>query len=335
MTVLPNEVSTWMSHGFDEAAAARAVDLAVNQTGFVMVGNRSVLSKWWNSSGVGAVSVRGMFEGKPALLKVQLVKPTTRESVMMECFASAFRGTGIRPPYVYVTIPANEFMDGEAMVMEDVAQFRLVSSSSFSQDSIGRFIDSYWRYRAGLSGIVPWVEAPLGDAATRITSSFARFRAIRRRLYPEGNWITQKDEDLLDYGISTLEHVYAGVPLVFMHGHFSTRDVYAVKDELVLLSNLYWTWRPPLYDLVFGYHWRRIAITAQSGDAVILENDWWQAAMKRQIGVGEKRWYLAALLERSLATLNLDGASLFKTHPEYLSRIRQEIISLQTQIEAG
>ena len=106
------------------------------------------------------------------------------------------------------------------------------------------------------------------------------------------------------------QHVkgYQGIEPTFQHGHFATRDLFVVGNEVIILSNLYWSWRPPFYDAVFGYHWFMYGLedlkieTAEEQRRLWLDRIYDLAKSEE-----DTRLIKLALLERAAAGLNLDA----------------------------
>jgi len=164
-------------------------------------------------------------------------------------------------------------------------------------------------------------------AAKRLELTFQDWRRARREIKLANELINHEDEVLVDRGIEYLIRAYGQTQAQFCHGHLSCRDVRWTKDkEMAVLSNLYWSYRIPDYDLTFGWHWRRLSLLANPRlgmKAVEVEQPMWQRNM------GEVR---LARLERALAGLNLDitmVAHLPKAEYELVRQMyRAEILDL-------
>jgi hypothetical protein len=98
-----------------------------------------------------------------------------------------------------------------------------------------------------------------------------------------------------------------------------------------LLSNLYWSWRPPLYDAVFGYHWYIYSLAQVEGitpEAVEAQRTLWLKHIKAlpQAQGDNNKLLRLALLERAAAGLNLDALSVDPQKPitEYLVQATRE-----------
>jgi hypothetical protein len=275
-------------------------------------------SKWWdrNSEKVGAATLLGSYQGTPAVLKVQFVKPHTPEYVLIREFAKRARGMRIRPPRIFDIQEWGSHGPFEMTVME-IAPEPVIPADKLALDGdIKVFFQAFREYRK--VAVKPFVQQPATLARDKVIESFHMWKIIRARLDTQGI-ISSRYQKVIDEAINYLHEAYGDTTLSFCHGHFSARDVRAVGNEWVLLSNLYWSFRVPLYDLVFGWHWRRLELMGNPslGEAAIsVEQPVWEKGMEKIVGeMGDRdsdvrRLYRLARLERAVAGLNLDLLTL-------------------------
>ena len=224
---------------------------AIEKTGFQPV---KLLNKshWWGSKDSGAFHYAGEFEGKKAILKIQGAKSSLSEAEMIASFAKVNKSQTIRPPHLYAQLPWSESLEYEALILEWIKDDKVIECPAFVTEVV-LFYSLYEDYRLHCV-TEPWVVKPQGDAASYIQEKFALWRQEGKKMYPEHPLRRDEDEKLIEQAVEILTREYAGVPLEFQHGHFSAKDLFWVNDQVVLLSNLYWSWRAPFYDGVFGYH---------------------------------------------------------------------------------
>ena len=106
--------------------------------------------------------------------------------------------------------------------------------------------------------------------------------------------------------------MYHGVQLEFVHGHFSVEDLIYQGDEVVLFSNLFWKWKYPFYDTVFGYHWFMYELGNVRGitpDQIEQQRELWLSQLP------DLPLVKAALLERAIAGLIIDNFLADKNKP--------------------
>jgi hypothetical protein len=325
-----NEISQGYLNGSDLGMREKqTLNDACDKTGFIPDKLIS-RSSWWGSNEIGAFHYAGEFAGKPAVLKVQGVKPAASEADLIKGFSTINKSKLIRAPYIYAAIPWDEKNRYEAIVLEQVQGEKVITApTDISQ--INRFFEVYQDYRANCLHS-PWVEKPKLSAALLIKANFTKWREISNKLYPNHPLREAGDAVLIDQALSVLEQGYQNIDLEFMHGHFSTEDLYQTADHVVILSNLYWSWRPPLYDAVFGYHWFMYHLGSLEGinpEQIEQQRSLWLSAIESLPQVQANPTLLKlALLERAAAGLNLDVLSADPERPitSYLiNRSRNDI----------
>lgn len=308
-----NEISHGYLKGSDLGGREQEVlKDASTKTGFVsteLIGR----SAWWGSSEIGAFHCAGTFDGKKAVLKIQGVRPSISEIYMIESFAGVNKSRVIRPPHLYASLPWDEEKRYEALVLEFIDGKKIIQTPT-TEAQVRRFFELYRDYRGNCLQS-PWVDKPEGTISAGIVEKFKRWRETSFKIYPEHQLRKDSDIDLIDAAVKKLEVGYEGIEPEFMHGHFSEGDLYQVRDQVVVLSNLYWSWRQPLYDAIFGYHWFMYHLNIVDGikpEEVEQQRAMWLSEIRTlpqtQIKAGEKLLNLA-LLERAAAGLNLDGLS--------------------------
>ena len=163
---------------------------------------------------------------------------------------------------------------------------------------------------------------------------FEKWRKSSWEIYPNHPLRKKGDVKLIDRVIKILTDKYQGVEWEFQHGHLSDSDFYEVPDgQIVVLSNLYWSWRAPFYDAVFAYHWHiyHLAdIKDISLEKIEEQRKLWLDKIFELFGK-DNRLLKLALLERAVAGLNLDALSLDPKVPiaKYLvEKTRSNVVEL-------
>ena len=276
-------------------------------------------SSWWGSSEIGAFHYVGIFEGKEAVLKVQGVKPNISEIYMIESFARENKSKIIRPPHLYSAFPWDEERKYEALILEFIDGPKIIQTPA-TEGQIKRFFELYQDYRCHCLRS-PWVGKPEGTLSAAIKERFKRWREASFKIYPHHPLRQESDAGLIDAAIKKLKTEYEKVEPEFMHGHLSENDLYWMGDQVVVLSNLYWSWRQPFYDAVFGYHWfiyHLSSVAGMTAEEIERQRAMWLSEIKAlpqaQTKEGKKLLNLA-LLERAAAGLNLDSLMLNPEEP--------------------
>lgn len=306
------------------------------------VGSLLSRSSWWDPKGpIGAFHYSGTFEGKPAVVKVQGVKPISSEAGHITQFANA--GTAvqahIRPPHLYFHLPWDDSRRYEALILESIAGKPIIGFPATSEQ-LNEFFRAYREYRKILTQ-EPWI-APLEESANILVAKrFAEWETISQTKFPDHPLRQTTDKALIKEGLSVLDRHIPHVSLEFQHGHFSHIDVYRVAEDFVVLSNLYWSWRLPSYDAIFAYHWHRFSLPGVEGithEVVDAQNTLWHTyidVIPEQNNIDPNTFKLT-LLERALAGILLDGLSADKNSPitaYIMDRVRDEIRQLITELK--
>lgn len=272
-------------------------------------------SSWWSeNTGIGAFHFKGKFDGEPAVLKVQGVKPTTSEVFMIESFANQNKSGVIRPPKIFAKFPWNENEAYEAFILEDVGT-NLVVNNPTTKAEISSFFDYYNEYRENCRNS-PWLEKPEIEITSAIRKRFQEWTQTSYKIFPDHELRKPEDTGLINKSLEILTKKNEWHNLEFVHGHFSAKDLFSVYDQIVVLSNLYWSWRTPYYDLVFAYHWfiyNLSSVEKITPKEVEEQREIWLNKIKT---IAENKELLNyALLERATAGLILDSLSIDSKNP--------------------
>ena len=292
-------------------------------------------SAWWGSAEIGAFAYLGEFRKREAVLKIQGVKTETAEAEMITGFARTNRSKVLRPPHLLDSLPWDNEQRYEALVMEYVDGKRVVKTPTTSQE-LEEFFSLFKDYRKNCRSN-PWLEKPNKTLSEQVFENFQTWKKISRKIYPSHPLRDRADEGLIDQTVDLLTSEYSQVASEFQHAHLSEADLVRVDEEVVVLSNLYWLWRAPFYDAVFGYHWFMYHLNdvygITSGEVESQRGLWLGTIIDLAKTDEEKRLLNLALLERAAAGLNLDALS---TDPEipiskYLVKATREQIKSLTR----
>jgi len=281
-------------------------------------------SAWWSSKKIGAIHLKGSFQNKNAVLKIELIKPTISEFENIKNFEKQNKSKIIRLPKIYYFLPWNDDNQFEVLIMEDVGKNKLVKIPT-NEKNIDDFFKVIKEYKKNCLR-KPWLEKPTSTSML-IKTHFNKWLKIRKMLYSNHPYIKKEDLDLINQAIKILVKNYQNIPLEFVHGHLGDSDFYKVGNEVVILSNLYWSWRPPFYDVVFCYHWfiYHLANLKITKNKVLEQKNLWLKAIYN-FDKDNKKLINLALLERAAAGLNLDALSIDPKNPlsEFMLEITRE-----------
>lgn len=292
-------------------------------------------STFWGSDKIGAFHYSGEYKSQPAVLKVQGIKPATSEIFMLESFEANNHSQAIRPPRLYASIPWDDDKRYEALIMEDVQGEKVVSSPT-NEKEVAQFFELYQDYQENCLQ-TPWLDKPTKPITEVMEQNFAKWQRASEEVYPNHPLRNPQDAGIISRVRAVLASGYKNVDSEFQHGHFSAVDLYKVKNQVVLLSNLYWSWRAPLYDAIFAYHWYiyRLANTVDNLSPADIDQHrelWLSKIEAIPQAQGERRPLLdLALLERATAGLLMDALTVEPQRPiaEYVvESTRQRVLEL-------
>ena len=293
-------------------------------------------SDYLGTGRIGAINYRGSYEGKSAVLKVQGVKPALSEFFMIGEFRKQNKSKTIRPPHIYRHLPWDQDRQYEAFLMESVIGGKVVESGKLLTGAeIAPFFEIYKEYKRNCI-TKPWLPRPTQDTMDELVK---RVKELMKEVKPNSPLRQPGDFDLAMEAVAVLKEVWKDEGLEFVHGHFSVEDLMRQDNEVVLFSNLFWKWKNPFYDLVFGYHWEMYSLGRVAEitlDLVDSQRMMWLTIIRQtadEIRPDRGRVLAdAALLERSIAGLLLDGHAYLdeKTQiAKYLiEETRKQLVSL-------
>jgi hypothetical protein len=304
-----NRVSWYWQDGLRKPDEKLMAEISA-KTGFVLATDFG-RSRWWGSSQIGAYHYRGQKDGQEAVLKLQVAPQLTSEQKMIKSFSRYNQSKLVRPPRIYNYLPWDDKEGYEVLVLEFAGSKKLISDYP-REEEIDRFFTIYRDYRQNCLNTA-WLEKPQKLIATIVSENFSRWQKASQEIYPDHPLRNSGDQGLINKAVACLVNGYQEKAPEFVHGHFSGSDLYPVGNKVVLLSNLYWSWRPRFYDLVFAYHWSMINLANQAGVdpvAVDQKRQYWLSRIEaeaRRSRAGWKKDLDLALLERAAASLNLDS----------------------------
>lgn len=318
MKRIQNKISHLFLQGSDLADREKeTLKDACKRTGFIpeRLMNRS---SWWTSKEIGAFRYFGVYKGKKAVLKIQGVKPNMSEAYMINAFKKANKSKIIRPPILYAFLTWDEEKRYEALILEFV-DGSIVVNSPTNEKELEDFFNLYSEYRKTCC-LDPWIDKPKKSLSEEVKINFEKWKQASQRLYPTHPLREKQDDKLIYQAVDLLVKGYEGVEPIFQHGHFSASDLYRTRNgEVVILSNLYWSWKPPFYDAVFGQHWfvYHLAEIPNINPRLVesQRNLWFSKINSLATTSQDKRLLNLALLERAAAGLNLDALSIDPKNP--------------------
>ncbi|GEM_PF-794649 len=229
---------------------------------------------------VGTVIVRGVYQGKPAVLKMQGVRPQIEEADLIVGFNRENQSKRIRVPEVYYAEPWGGAWHYGLTIMEDVTAPALYTPP-FADDAVrAAFADFYTEFCEHTVG-EPFVprEDREKDTATFLRTRLAVWKKINATADPKRRLHDAAQAQLVSGFEACIDRYAVDVPMVFTHGHLGPNDIRVeAPGKYVLFSNFFWGWRPLWYDLVFNVWCNLMALWKEDplrfSTAEILVNEW-------------------------------------------------------------
>jgi len=308
-----NAVDTASSfmRGVDMSGRERKILKDVSIKANIQVGNTIWKSTYYNSGQIGATLYQGVWEGKEVILKIQGVKPEVSEIYMVNSFDNQNGSKIVRPPKFFLTLPWNEELDYEAIIMEKVTGKKVIDSKQLqTKNTLDKFFGYYLEYKRNCVK-QPWIgsstELHIGESEQQKT------KAMVAKLKPDSSLRLEGDVLLADIVTDVLNKEWLGKKSEFMHGHFSAEDLIYQGEQVVLFSNLFWKWKHRFYDAIFAYHYCMIGLSQIKGVNKEVFDSQRKLWLDKIYGLplieseDDKRMINVALLERMLACLLIDG----------------------------
>ncbi|MEK7460434.1 MAG: hypothetical protein AAB628_02715 [Patescibacteria group bacterium] len=280
----------------------------IAETGFV-VEKEIFRGTIYDKNKVGSLIYKGTLGGKPATLKLQGLRPEIDEGEIIKRFAAQNQSNLVRVPALYVHKPWTEKYGHGYLITEYIDTPKIFEMPFATAEQMQDFARFYQEYRT--SAIVsPWAEPETTDSLTftmRKTDHWRKISESKKRLA-----LADYAPHLSRYYAIAKKH-FPSIPMVFCHAHLTANDIYRMPDgSFVVLSNLYWSYRPQWYDLAFNIwacllHIRDTRYTSEEMTRYIY--DW--LATYRAIPVVQQdedfeRKITMALLERTIGAILVD-----------------------------
>lgn len=218
------------------------------QTGFI-VDQEIFRGVIFDKNKVGSIIYRGHWKNRPAVLKLQGLKPDIDEAWMVEQFIAQNKSARIRPPQVYMHEPWSAEKGYGFTVSEFVAAPTIFNMPFANDHEIRSFCDFYQEFRTRAI-TAPWLPIPAEDCAQFVTARLDHWLKVnqtKKRLSPVDF------EPYIERFQKTVLPRLVGKPLVFSHGHVTANDIFVpAAGQYIIMSNLFWSWRPQWYDLTFN-----------------------------------------------------------------------------------
>jgi len=219
-----------------------------NKTGFIFE-KEIFRGEIYDKDKVGSLLYQGRWQNKPAVLKVQGLKLEIDEVDIINTFNKQNKSEKVRLPELYDSLKWNKQNGYGYLLMEFVGAPMIYNPPFADLEQIKDFCGFYEKYKTKA------INKPFFPQAVYEQSSLV-FTVQRvshwAKIAESKNTLTESDIKNLEKFLSLIGKHLPSVKMEFMHGHLTYSDVLkASNNEYVLMSNLFWSYRPEYYDTVF------------------------------------------------------------------------------------
>ncbi len=198
---------------------------------------------------VGSLIYKGKLQDKSAVLKIQLIKPNIEEADMINFFNKQNKSKKIRLPKLFKSSRWSKKDGYGYLIMEFIDAPMIYDFPFASPEQIKSFCGFYQEYKTKA------VNKPFFEkSADELSSLVFTVQRVSHwtKIAQMKNTLTESDVKNIEKFISLAGKHLPSVKMEFMHGHLTHSDIYKISEnEYVLMSNLFWSYRPEYYDTAF------------------------------------------------------------------------------------
>jgi len=324
-------VEKFFSYQSDDNAQKMAVAEILKQTRF-QPEEEIFQGKLWEKNKVGSLIYQGQWENRPAVLKVQFLPLAVDEIEIREKFDQQNKSQKIRLPKLYAGQRYDKEKGYGFLILEKVEAQKIYSAPFANPEQRKNFCEFYQEYKENCLNEPFWEPQPNEKSSLVFVAQRISFWA---KLAQEQGFLIEEEIKDIEKFFSILSRFASSLKMEFMHGHLSNGDILQpAPDEYVLLSNIFWSYRPEFYDAVF-HLWAGIK-SLDCGEAtseqVISYIKKWEEEYKKLPCVQEVKEFSAKfrlmMAERCLGARLVDIPQENKGNPRraaYLKKIFQDL----------
>ena len=279
----------------------------IKETGFV-VEKEIFRGKIYDKGKIGSLIYKGTLNAEPAVLKLQGLQPEVDEAHIIQSFNSQNQSTFVRLPKLYLHKKWSSDCEYGYLITEYIDAPKIFVMPFASDEQMQNFAQFYQEYRTQAI-IIPWIQQKTHDTVAFVVKRVDNWRKIsehKKRLT-----LSDYAPYLMEFYPLAVRH-FPTIPMVFSHGHLTAHDIYRKDGKYILLSNLFWSYRPQWYDIAFNI-WScllHIRDTQYSIDSLVKYVEKWVAVYSAIPVVAQdqdfQRKITILLLERTIGSILTD-----------------------------
>lgn len=227
----------------------RVFDSILDETGFVT--ERELFrGKIYQDDKLGSVIFKGRYKNKKAVLKIQGIEPEMSELDIIESFNKQNKSNKIRLPKVYESKEWDKKEKFSYLVLEYIEGKRIFEPPMATSKQIDEFVDFYKELK---SRAISRSFIKRSDSDKNVIQFFSERVSIWSQIALSQKKLKAQNTRIAQEFINVSLRKMSNIKMEFTHGHLSYDDVIKnKKGKYVLMSNLFWSYRPEYYDAVFN-----------------------------------------------------------------------------------
>lgn len=205
--------------------------------------------KIYDDNKIGSLIYKGNWQGKTTVLKIQGLQPEIDEIDIINNFNSQNKSKKIRLPILYNGSKWNKKDNYGYLLLEYINKPTIYKSPFANQSQIKDFCNFYQEYKTNCLK-VPFITKSLCE---QNSLSFTTERIfLWKKIAQNKKYLTKTKENYVEKFISLAEKHLPLIEMNFMHGHLTSDDIFKFSDKkYIIMSNLFWSYRPEFYDSTF------------------------------------------------------------------------------------
>jgi len=263
----------------------------------------------------GSIIFDGIYKNKPAILKIQHLRPEIDEPKIIAKFYQNSKSKKIFVPKILIHKDWNQKKQYGYFIAEKISYPKIYPSGVVTEKQMKEFCDLFQEYKTKIKTKPGWFKKENYEKD-----------AIKFNLSRVNNWvkIAKNSGKLKSEFYQPKVALYKKIikdncqnqPMDFVHGHLSPHDILKASfKKYYLVSNMLWSWRPKWYELAFNI-W--VNINSMGPDVNQQEvkdqiKKWLKFYQKIPITKKDanfKKWIEINLLERALGSMLVDFGSI-------------------------
>lgn len=190
-----------------------------------------------------------MWEDKTAVLKIQLLKPDIDEIDIISKFNTQNQSDKIRLSKLYKGSRWNEKKGYGYLILEYIDAPQIYQPPFANKSQIKDFCSLYQEYKTRCL-IKPFIKQEINEISALLYTS--QRISNWTKIAESKNTLNENEIQNVEKFLSLAGKHLPTIKMEFMHGHLTSYDIFKLEDEeYVLMSNLFWSYRPEFYDTTF------------------------------------------------------------------------------------